>query len=172
MTASAIRTDSPIEEDFVAAMMAVGSGRVVFVPQAKLEQLKVKAAEDEMGTKVYMSSQVAIGMYRADFVLVTHFSAVSSKVLCVECDGEAFHRATTEQRLSDKARDNYMLARGVDTLRFSGARLKRDAFMCAREALARIGVASNETTTLGDSLGNLLKALPWRYSRAAREAAE
>lgn len=56
-------------------------------------------------------------------------------VLCVECDGHAFHKATMRQAERDLQRDRWFTSKGIRTLRFSGRAITRDVYKCAHRAL-------------------------------------
>lgn len=161
----AVRTESPIEEDFLSALYAVSDGRVIFMPEAKLVDLTARASEDENRTHVFASSQVTINArgrkYRADFVLASHFTASSSHLVCVECDGREFHNAA-----KDHERDVAMIAIGICTVRFSGSRLRRDAFQCAHEALEAVKFIRPSSQPFADSLAGAIKSAAWNYERA------
>lgn len=165
MSAAAIKTESPIEDDFVAALKAISKGRVIYLPDATLHRLRVRAAEDEDRKHVFVASQVAIRNYRADFVLAAHFTAASSHVVCVECDGRDFHARTTEQRFRDRQRDIDMVMQGIKTLRFSGARLRSDAFKCAQEAIGAVGFDLPNASTIGEAMSAAIARSSWQYSR-------
>lgn len=165
MSAAAIKTESPIEDDFVAALKAISKVRVIYLPDATLHRLRVRAAEDEDRKHVFVASQVAIRNYRADFVLAAHFTVASSHVVCVECDGREFHARTNEQRFRDQQRDIEMVAQGIKTLRFSGSRLRADAFKCAREAIAAVGIDLPASSEIGEAMAGAMVRTAWQYDR-------
>lgn len=76
---------------------------------------------------VTVRTQVSIGPYRADIMLVDGECS-----LVVECDGAAFHNSR-EQVERDKRRDRYCVARGYAVMRFSGTEIQRDPRGCAAE---------------------------------------
>lgn len=161
-----VRTESPIEMDFLAALQAIGGDRVKFMPNATERQLRGAAMDDEMGYFVFVSSQVPIRArgksYRADFLMAAHFSAAAPRVLCVECDGKAFHDAERDQ-----ARDVALIHAGIQTLRFSGARLRKDSFLCAREALEEFGPMRKDAMSFVDALAGALTSAATQYGRHA-----
>ena len=59
-----------------------------------------------------------------------------TKLVNVECDGHAYHRATTEQISKDARRDRLFTELGIHVMRFSGKRIFHDQFRCAREVVA------------------------------------
>jgi hypothetical protein len=67
-------------------------------------------------------------------------------VLCVECDGREYHSGG-DNICRDMDRDDWLKEnKGIQTLRFRGARLNRDPFACAYEALDAIGASSSRYT--------------------------
>jgi very-short-patch-repair endonuclease len=130
-------TDSPIEADFLSALLSVGKGRCILVKDASIRSIHRVAVEDfERHNRVYLAPQVPVGPYRCDFLLMVY--DVTPKFLCVECDGKDFHRATQEQRNRDNERDQWFRAKLIATKRFSGARIMRDPYKCAREAIREL----------------------------------
>lgn len=162
-----LRTESPIEDDFIAALDAISAGRVAFVPGATYSGL-VKAVWADAG-KVCVGTQVQVRNYRCDVLLVAATDVNTTRTVCVECDGKQFHRETWDQVERDRKRDLTLLAMGIKTLRFSGARLRKDAYACAKEALQALGVQWPETTTLAGGLAATLSKAAWHYSRGGKD---
>lgn len=106
------RLDSPIERAFYRCFLYVASG----VP----ERMKIE-----------IQSQVVIGEYRVDFLLLTP----NGRNLCViECDGHDFHERTKEQAARDKSRDRDLLMAGLPVLRYTGSEVYQRPFECALTA--------------------------------------
>lgn len=82
---------------------------------------------------VVVCPQFAVARYRLDFLV-----ALNRRWIAVECDGAA-HHATIPGRLRDEARDGYLEAMGIATLRYTGSWIIRNSFRVADEiaALAR-----------------------------------
>lgn len=96
----------------------------------------------ECGDLVILS-QVPIGRYRADFMLVLWMrqphqdeDAPLTRVV-VEVDGHDFH-STKEQLAADHERDIELLRLGVPTIRFTGSQVYADPCACFERA---IGIA-------------------------------
>ena len=53
--------------------------------------------------------------------------------LAIECDGHDFHERTKEQAERDRSRDRWMIANGVQVIRFTGREIWRDPEECARQ---------------------------------------
>jgi len=164
----AIKTESPIEEDFLAALQAISDGLVVFVPNASVEELKLRAMADEQKQRVFMSSQVPLWRYRADFVLATYETAIYPRVVCIECDGEQFH-ASVEQKQRDYERDAFLRGKLIQTVRFTGRHLRRDAYACAYKALDMLDIHRRGPTTLAQAAIGVIRNDHWQFNR--RDAA-
>ena len=149
-----ISTESPIEADFLASFIAVAGRDARVFNSATLGKIKHFASQKQNVGIVYCAPQVWVGSHRCDFLLATYFTDIRPRMLCVECDGAAFH-SSAEQIKRDADRAAEMAKHGVDTIRFTGARLRADAFKCAREAIeavTRTRQADEEWITLGDCL--------------------
>lgn len=79
----------------------------------------------------YLCPQVEIPTdafnYRIDFLFEQH-----GRKIAIEIDGHDAHK-TREQRTHDAQKDRFMKSRGIETLRFTGTELHRDAVACAKE---------------------------------------
>lgn len=159
MTAS----ESPIEEDFLSALMAV-CPRAVLVPCGTASfELHNMALDDQALEYVFVVPQMRFGPYRADFVLAAYHTPMHPKFLVVECDGRAFHLATPQQVSRDHARDAYFEGALIEVKRYSGSAIKRDPFGCAREAVeivtgGKIARADEGWQGIGFALGTALQA--------------
>ena len=80
--------------------------------------------------QAFLLPQYPVGKCFVDF-------ALPKKRLAIECDGKAFH-SNLHQRRRDMQRDDYMRGKLITTLRFSGARIRKDSFACAWEALEEV----------------------------------
>lgn len=162
MNLKSVRTDSPIEEDFIAAVYAIGGGLVVFVPGASPDDLRQRANENR--EQVFVSSQVPVGKYRLDFLFGSFASDVFPKLICVECDGAEFHKKP-HQRARDDQRDTALQSELITTRRLSGSQLRRDAFECAREVLNECGFFDSLQKTSQKATLNVMRQLQWRIRR-------
>lgn len=162
MNLKSVRTDSPIEEDFIAAVYAIGGGLVVFVPGASPDDLRQRANENR--EQVFVSSQVPVGKYRLDFLFGSFSADVFPKLICVECDGAEFHRKP-KQIERDAERDVALRSDLISTMRFTGAQLRRDAFDCARRVLNECGFFDSSEKTSEKATSSVLRQLQWRVNR-------
>jgi len=89
-------------------------------PMTPIEELLFKAMK---GAGLSPRAQYGIDPYRVDF-------AFPERLLAVEADGRAWHDAER-----DRARDQRLKERGWRVERFSGARILREASLCAQEVL-------------------------------------
>jgi very-short-patch-repair endonuclease len=65
--------------------------------------------------------------YRVDFLVL-----YGGRAVAVELDGHEYHR-TKEQRQSDAQKDRWLAERGIETLRWTGSEVYRDAQGCIRQ---------------------------------------
>lgn len=87
-------------------------------------------AREPVGAGYFLYPQYEIQPYRLDFLIKVRTFNGPIKVwpprlsldLCVECDGAEFH-TTPEQKAYDKRRDNYLLTKGIKTLRLTGTEI-------------------------------------------------
>lgn len=70
--------------------------------------------------------QFEIGNYRADFLVTA-----KGRRVVVECDGYAFHSATTAQHQRDKKRDAFMRKAGYGIVRLTGGAIHENPFNCS-----------------------------------------
>lgn len=128
--------ESPIERDFAAALQTIPSV-VVMLNSTVNELIKAARSSDNLGY-VLVAPQVKVGRYRADFLLAAAADFGRAKVVCVECDGHAFHQATQQQFEHDRKRDRFFNDLGFEVLRFTGRRIWHEHYRCAREAVAKV----------------------------------
>lgn len=83
--------------------------------------------------------QVAIGPYRADFVVERNGHSV-----VVEVDGHDYHERTKEQAAHDRKRDRRMAAQGHTVMRFTGSEVWGDAIACVLEVDRMLPSAARE----------------------------
>ncbi|SER09278.1 Protein of unknown function [Gracilibacillus ureilyticus] len=67
---------------------------------------------------LHPTPQYSVGKYRIDL-------ALPSKMIAIECDGEAYH-SSPEQKAHDRKRDRCLKRKGWTVLRFSGSKINRD----------------------------------------------
>lgn len=126
--------ESPIEQDMIVAFQGMPCVEVML--GLTLDKLIETARLDDMMGKIIVSPQVKVGKFRADFILAKCMAYGEVKLVNVECDGHAYHRATWEQISKDARRDMLFAELGIRAMRFSGKRIFHDQFRCAREAVA------------------------------------
>jgi very-short-patch-repair endonuclease len=156
-------SESPIEEDFLTALMTVCPKGVLVPGGTTPFELHNMALDDEKLDYLFVVPQMTFGPYRADFVLAAYHTPMHPKFLVVECDGHNFHLATREQINRDHARDAYFEGALIEVKRYSGRAIKRDPFGCAREAVEIVTggkIARSDTgwQGLGSALGTALQA--------------
>lgn len=130
-------TESPIEDDFLDALMRVTARPVLLSSEETHHDVFKLAVADVHSKRVFIAPQAKVENYRADFLLGAFFSPCYPKLVCVECDGKAYH-SLPHQKRRDMQRDNYMRGKLITTLRFSGSRIRKDSFACAWEALEEV----------------------------------
>lgn len=118
---------SPIEEQFLAALMAVsmGHGDAIVFREGHIEH----GPMPDDAPCCYL--QQPLGKYRADFFLLTKTDAGGWLRVAVECDGHDYHERTKAQAARDRKRDREMLAQGIHVMRFTGSEIYADADKCA-----------------------------------------
>lgn len=125
--------------NYPEVVFAVEDGKVVvrdnpngFAPRSTLLGMGQRYA---WVAQLRIWSQVAIGPYRADFVMQAHRDGVDLATLVVELDGHDFHERTKEQARHDKTRDRYMAGLGLTVFRFAGSEVYADVRRCADQSL-------------------------------------
>ena len=119
--------ESPIEEILGGALVAMflKSG---FTAEWTDEPEKSNA-------EILIIPQYKINRFRADFMVKC---VQPDRTIVVECDGHAFHRASSEQIERDKNRDVEIRKHGHKVIRFTGREINRDAFACAWEVIRQM----------------------------------
>lgn len=80
----------------------------------------------------WVTLQAQFDSYRVDFAVDCRYGE-HTHLFIVECDGEQWHAASSEQVRRDKARDRYFAERGWSVMRFTGPEIYRDPLACARQ---------------------------------------
>jgi very-short-patch-repair endonuclease len=91
----------------------------------------VKADRLPPRTAVMIVPQLAFVRFRVDFALVGRWKG-KTKIVAVECDGAGYHGAAR-----DRARDEYLAAWGIETVRAMGSEIKHDP-RCLTSRAARL----------------------------------
>jgi very-short-patch-repair endonuclease len=125
----AARTESPIEEQMLHALVTNGAQRQF--------RVFINSAEETPGiVRLDLHLQVRIGGYRVDLVAAVDDTEHGVRgVLAIECDGHEFHERTKAQAARDRRKDRLFQAHGVPLFRFTGSEIWADADACADEAL-------------------------------------
>lgn len=130
--------ESPIEEMFLATVFAQNIDNHAFPVHLYGDQNRRNVAGDtyddsrELFHGAHLWPQAKIGNYRVDFLFV-NIGKQGRRLVVVECDGHDFHERTKEQAGRDKARDRYLVSRGIIVLRFTGSEIYRDPWVCWTE---------------------------------------
>ncbi len=134
-----VRCESPIEEMFLAAMLATAD-RLKPLTEAHFLCCDLKFGGDRPApfNAAFVYLQTEVGPYRADF-FIDDLCGTPRKYLAVELDGHDFHERTKEQAGRDKRRDRYFAAAGIKVLRFTGSEIFADPVACAEEVFAHLG---------------------------------
>lgn len=151
-------TESPIEGLFFLSLFTLAARKHMRIEHRENEFSDVAVLFDSIssysGGYLRINVQPTIGEYRVDFLLeyslvngessrssvdtsrpaLASFSEGSAHLI-VECDGHEFHEKTKDQAEADKARDRTLQTVGYPVFRFTGSRLYREPFACARECL-------------------------------------
>jgi hypothetical protein len=123
------RCDSPIEELFLAGLMAASFRHADCIEFREGGPLNGPAP-----IRPTCYQQVRISEYKVDFLIVRP-SVSASRNVVVECDGREYHALVQEQTSRDRERDAFLNRTGYTVLRFTGAELNADAYRCGYEVL-------------------------------------
>lgn len=129
---------SPIEQLFYAAMNAMAIAKYLeFNPEPIYIDGTVRG-----GIGLHCASQIKIGKYRADFVVVDNKRDGEGPGVIVELDGHDFHDRDKQQRSYEKARDRFFVKEGYRIAHFTGSDVVKDPFAVAYEVLELAEVIS------------------------------
>lgn len=115
---------SPIEQIMSALLLHCSNGyQYICIPEK----------EYPLTFSSFVSNQVKIGKYRADFVIENSITDKNNVLktydiskIVIECDGHDFHEKTKEQAKHDKRRDRFFVSKGYKVLRFTGSEIYND----------------------------------------------
>lgn len=132
-------TKSPIEQMFYCAFLIVAEHQYEEINQEPYWDIKKK--DWVLLPGVYISEQVKIGKFRADFVASqrAHDKSRESLPVVVELDGHQFHDRNKEQRSYEKARDRFFTRQGYRVVHFTGSDIVKDPYAAAWEVLGMLG---------------------------------
>jgi very-short-patch-repair endonuclease len=143
--------DSPMESLFALAAaikIRVGFKNLEWYPEGILDLGDARNFADldgdsgayELGTYPgchgMMFTQVNVGKYRVDFLLLHRFGLDDAGAIAIEIDGHEFHEKTKEQAARDKKRDRELQKLGIKVFRFTGSEVWKDPYGCAHQVLS------------------------------------
>jgi hypothetical protein len=109
--------ESPIEEDLLPWMVCEDYGPLLTCPA------RVHSTKSELmppNGDIFIVPQFVFAKYRLDFAVIAKCPK-GVKIIAVECDGKEFHK----DRDADGRRNSYLRMFGIDTIRATGAEIKR-----------------------------------------------
>lgn len=136
--------DSPIEQMFLASMVAIGMVGDTFrhgIVSDRACYAKIDG-NGNFADGLFVIPQARVDKYRVDFLLVKTTGTKITKTVVVELDGHNFHERTKEQSQHDKARDRHFAAKGWFVLRFTGAEVSAHSERAVLEAF-RVALSIN-----------------------------
>lgn len=80
--------------------------------------------------------QQEIGKYRVDFEVICTSISGGGKRVVVECDSQAFHERTEQERRYEKARDRFLQKQGYRAFHYTGKEIIEQPFRIASEIVA------------------------------------
>jgi very-short-patch-repair endonuclease len=111
--------------------------------------------------QLFIHPQGKVGRYRADMVL-----AYAGKLMCLECDGAAYHKATEQQAEYDRARDDWFRAQGFMVKRVSGKSIYADMYRAAYDVvktLTGVDLRADADAWIGNHLITVIEGAARRY---------
>lgn len=130
ITSNIKRCESPIERVMLTALMVSdypGSHLIPMVLHVPKEEAVMPASE------CVLIPQFAFAKYRMDFGLVVRRNK-RQLIIDIECDGAEYHK----DKVSDRARDDYLRSWGIPIFRFSGKEIYSHPFACADKVVSHI----------------------------------
>lgn len=129
-----LKLESPIEHMLYIAILALSD--LAYFPYHDV--LVTDSCTHVSGLDV--QPQVTIKKYRVDFLVSWYGypgqpSEATRKRVVVECDSQAWHERTEEERRYEKKRDRDLLRLGYQVFRFTGKEIKDNPFRVALEVL-------------------------------------
>ncbi len=102
-----------------------------------------KKQEWQIGYGLHISTQAKVGKYKVDF-LISSSDGPQPNQIVVELDGHDFHDKDKYQRAYEKARDRFLIKKGLRVFHYTGSEIFSDPFAAAHEVLAFLGATSEE----------------------------
>jgi len=155
------------------ALMSVEGDRLVVLNSASLDRIRGLALQDHDRQHVFIAPQVAVGPYRADFILGAYCNPMYPRLVCLECDGAEWHRANQGQRKRDAERDLYFAGKMILPVRFSGKQIWRDSYACAYRVIDEVTGGNSQrhnqgTGSIGKALSRLMPDVDGVIKRSAQ----
>jgi very-short-patch-repair endonuclease len=125
---------SPIERLLYCALRAVQESW----PIPGSEPDKFVGDEMTWTPGLTIQTQVRIGEYRVDFIVTDFKSDGSYLQILVECDSQAWHERSPEEREYEKTRDRFLVSQGYKVFHYSGREITRNPMKVAEEILSEI----------------------------------
>jgi len=117
------KINSPIEQILYAALKTL---------------IKINSfPEWEDKPTIHIHPQVKIDMFRVDFGIMNTHPNHKHKLI-IECDSQQFHERTEKERRYEKARDRYLIKKGIKAFHYTGSEIVKDPFRIAKEILEEI----------------------------------
>lgn len=127
--------ESPIEKAALAALgFMVVPGAECFPPAIH----DTMSGDPWPAKPVVICPQFVIGRYRLDFLVWVRASNGKQHMFAIETDGADFH-SSIKARAKDAARDEYLRALGIRTVRYSGSAVNKLSHKLAQEIAVMIG---------------------------------
>lgn len=136
------RVDSPVEALFSSAFSACRDR--LYIPKA-----------------LAPTTQQKCGKYRIDFAV-----ACALGWLAVEIDGHEFHEKTKEQASKDRARERYLVTQGYRVIRFTGADVWNNPFLCCSDTSDQIHMLTTGKTRSSAVAAAAMAAIEDLFSEA------
>lgn len=141
--------ESPIENLMLQSFIYECQEDLILVDPKHADHMATWMQEDRKKGRVYLCPQAKIGRYRADFLIGAYRWPNVDNLICVECDGKEFHRATVDQIRRDAERDEWMRKhRSIKTMRFSGAYITKLSGRCVEDVLMELHGIGKERTCI------------------------
>jgi len=145
---------SPIEHYLHAAIQT--ATHVLFLDDLRNEMVDGKMWR--VGFDVL--PQYQIDRYRVDFLVRYTDEPIQDssgeytqgkREVIVECDSQAFHERTEQERRYEKARDRHLQRAGYKVFRYTGKEILEDPFRIAAEVISHVGT----TETVSEILASI-----------------
>uniref|UniRef100_A0A6H2A0H4 DUF559 domain-containing protein n=1 Tax=viral metagenome TaxID=1070528 RepID=A0A6H2A0H4_9ZZZZ len=93
--------------------------------------------------------QFVIGEYRVDFLVGC---GKKDNFIIVECDSQAFHERSVDERSYEKKRDRFLQKEGYKVFRFTGKEIMKNPLEIAREIVAFVSRTPEDEVSIDSNL--------------------